>query len=147
MNDQDQIKDSLGFILYRTALAVKSALHRAFKEKGYEITAEQWNIIRHLWEEEGLSQREIGDKTAKDKPNITRMLDALGKKGLLWRQPDPRDRRKYRLYLTPEGKDLHARLSPLARDLRERVARNLAPEEIDCLRKTLDKIYRDISSS
>ncbi len=146
MNDTDQLQNSLGFILYRTALAVKSALQRAFKEKGYEITAEQWNIIRHLWEEEGLSQREIGDKAAKDKPNITRMLDVLEKKGLLVRQPDPRDRRKYRLYLTPEGKDLHRQLLPVARDLRERVFRNLTPEERRLLKETMNRIYRDLSS-
>ncbi len=146
MKDADQLQNSLGFILYRTALAVKSALQRAFKEKGYEITAEQWNMIRHLWEGEGLSQREIGDKAAKDKPNITRMLDALEKKGLLFRRPDPRDRRKYRVYLTQAGKDLHQRLLPLARSLRERVARNLAPGEVDLLKATLNKIYRDINS-
>ncbi|HZE22339.1 MAG TPA: MarR family transcriptional regulator, partial [Desulfobaccales bacterium] len=85
-------QDSLGFIVYRTALALKSALQRCFKENGYEITGEQWAIIRHLWEEEALSQRELAEKTSKDKPNITRMLDALEKKHLIFRQADPRDR-------------------------------------------------------
>ena len=77
MNGEDyHIKDTLGFILYRTALALKSALQRCLNENGYEITPEQWGLIRHLWEEEGLSQREIGEKAAKDKPNVTRILDA-----------------------------------------------------------------------
>jgi hypothetical protein len=65
-NDYLPTKDSLGFIIYRTALALKSALQRLFKEHGFAITAEQWAIIRHLWEEEGLSQREIAEKTSKD---------------------------------------------------------------------------------
>jgi hypothetical protein len=100
MNDPFQIKDSLGSINYRTGLALKSALQRFFKENGYEITAEQWGILRHLWERKGLSQREIGEKAGKDTPNITRMLDALEKKRIIFRQPDPRDRRKYCIYLT-----------------------------------------------
>ena len=54
-NDHSPSQDSLGFIIYRTALALKSALQRFFKENGFEITAEQWAIIRHLWEEDGLS--------------------------------------------------------------------------------------------
>ena len=60
-DDYSPTQDSLGFLIYRTALALKSALQRSFKENGFEITAEQWAIIRHLWEEDGLSQREIAD--------------------------------------------------------------------------------------
>jgi DNA-binding MarR family transcriptional regulator len=143
-DDYTPTQNSLGFIIYRTALALKSALQRFFKENGFEITAEQWAIIRHLWEEDGLSQRELAEKTSKDKPNITRMIDALEQKRLVFRQPDPRDRRKYCIYLTKEGKHLQERLLPLAQDLRERVTQNLTAQELDLLKDTLDKIYQNI---
>ena len=139
-------QDSLGFLIYRTALALRTALQRTFADHGYGITPEQWGIIRRLWEEEGLSQREIGEKTFKDKPNITRMLDALEARRLIFRQPDPRDRRKFCIYLTREGKQLYESLCPLAQDLRERLTQNLAPREIDLLKETLNKIYRNTSS-
>ena len=144
-DDYSPTKDSLGFIIYRTALALKSALQRFFKENGFEITVEQWAIIRHLWEGDGLSQREIAEKTSKDKPNITRMVDALEQKRLVFRQPDPRDRRKYCIYLTKEGRQLKERLLPLAQNLRERVTQNLTPPEINLLKDTLNKIYQNIS--
>jgi DNA-binding MarR family transcriptional regulator len=143
-NDDHQTQDPLGLIIYRTALALKSALQRCFKENGFEVTAEQWAIIRHLWEEEGLSQREIGEKAAKDKPNITRMLDALEKKRLILRQPDPLDRRKFCIYLTKEGKQLYERLVPLAQGLRERISRDLSQPEIDVVRQVLNKINHNI---
>ena len=143
-DDHTTTQNSLGFIIYRTALALKSALQRVFKENGFEITAEQWAIIRHLWEEDGLSQREIADKTSKDEPNITRMIDALEQKRLVFRQPDPRDRRKYCIYLTKEGKQLRERLMPLAQNLRKRVTQNLTAQEINLLKDTLDKIYQNI---
>ncbi len=144
MGKPTYIHDSLGLMIYRTALALKSALQRCFKENGFEITPEQWAIIRHLWEEEGLSQREIGEKAAKDKPNITRMLDALQKKRLIYRQPDPRDRRKFCVFLTKEGKQLHDLLLPLAQTLRERVTQNLSQPEIDILKEALAKINQSI---
>ena len=144
MNDHYTITDSVGFHIYRTALALKSALQRCFRQNGQEITAEQWGIIRHLWEEEGLSQREIGEKASKDKPNITRMLDALEKKRLIFRQPDPRDRRKFCVYLTKEGKQLHERLFPIVKDLRRRITRDLSPPEIDLFTKVLDRINQNI---
>ncbi|MCL4502994.1 MAG: MarR family transcriptional regulator [Deltaproteobacteria bacterium] len=145
MDEYYNITDSLGFIIYGTALALKSSLQRCFRENGQEITAEQWGIIRHLWEEEGLSQREIGQKASKDKPNITRMLDALEKKHLIFRQPDPRDRRKFCIYLTKEGKQLHERLFPLVRDMRDRITQNLSEPEVDLLKRLLNKIRQSIS--
>lgn len=144
--DHYPIQDSLGFIIYRTALALKSALQRCFKENGYEITAEQWGIIRHLGEEDGLSQREIGEKAAKDKPNVTRMLDALEKKNLILRAPDPKDRRKYCIYLTKEGKHLQELLLPLTQNLREKATQDLRPQELELLKLTLNKIYQNIGN-
>ncbi len=145
MSDEySHIHDSLGLMIYRTALALKSALQRRFRENGFDITGEQWAIIRHLREEEGQSQREIGEKAAKDKPNVTRMLDALQKKGLIYRQPDPRDRRKFCVYLTREGKQLHDHLLPLVRAMRERVAQNLSPAEIDGIKAALEKINQNV---
>jgi DNA-binding MarR family transcriptional regulator len=145
MNDLTN-QDPLGFIIYRTALALKAALQRCFKEHGYEITGEQWGIIRLLWREDGLSQREIAEHTAKDKPNITRMLDALAKKGLIFRQPHPRDRRKYCIYLTKDGRRLHTRLLPLIDHLREKVTQNLEAPEIEALKATLAKIYHNTAN-
>jgi DNA-binding MarR family transcriptional regulator len=138
--------DSLGFVIYRTALGLKAVLQRFFKDNGYEITAEQWSIIRRLGEEEGLSQREIGEKAAKDKPNITRMLDALEKKRIIFRQPDPRDRRKYSIYLTKDGRRLHDHLLPLVQDLRQRVTANLAPQELELVKNTLNKIFENLGN-
>jgi DNA-binding MarR family transcriptional regulator len=145
-DDHPNIQDSLGLMIYRTGLALKSSLQRRFKEHGIEITAEQWVLIRHLWEEEGLSQRQIGEKAAKDKPNITRMLDALEKKRLIRRQPDLRDRRKFCIYLTKEGKQLHDRLLPLTRTFRERITQDLSQPEMDHLKDALTKINRSIGN-
>ena len=76
MKEQYSIEKSIGFIIYRSALKMKSTLQRILKDRGFDITPEQWGILRVLREEEGISQKEIGDRLFKDKPNVTRMLDA-----------------------------------------------------------------------
>jgi DNA-binding MarR family transcriptional regulator len=146
-DDYIPIQDSLGFIIYRTALTLKAALQRCFKENGYDFTPEQWGIIRHLGEEDGLSQREIGEKAFKDKPNITRIIDALEKKHLIFRQPDPRDRRKYCIYLTKEGKQLHDHIMPLTRTLRAKATRDLAGPQLELLKQALNQIYHNLNNS
>jgi DNA-binding MarR family transcriptional regulator len=121
-------------------------LQRCLNENGADITAEQWVIVRHLWEEEGISQREIGERAAKDKPNITRMLDALERKRLILRQPDPQDRRKFCVYLTQEGKQLHERLLPITQFFRKQVTQNLSQPEQDILKAVFTKINYNLSN-
>lgn len=137
------VEKSIGFIIYRTALAIKAALQRTLKERGFDITPEQCGILHVLREEEGLSQREIGNILFKDKPNISRMLDALERKGLIFRQAT--DRRQYAIFLTEEGKTLIEKILPIGLQLREQAINGLLAREIEALENILNKIYGNFS--
>jgi DNA-binding MarR family transcriptional regulator len=135
---------SLGYVINRTAIRLKQELHQAFKTNGYDITPEQWAILNRLWDDEGLSQVELADRTFKDKPNVTRMLDVLERKHLLYRQRDEHDRRAYKVYLTEEGRQLKDKLIPLATGVLERGQRNLSAEDIEFLQEKLNIIYDNL---
>jgi DNA-binding MarR family transcriptional regulator len=137
------IEKSTGFIIYRTALAMKGAFERFLKEHGFDVTPEQCAILTLLREEEGLSQKEIGNVLFKDKPNISRMLDILERKKLILRQAT--DRRKYSIFLTEEGKQLIDRVQPLKQQLVEKTFNGLLAREIEALESILNKIYRNVS--
>ena len=137
------VEKSIGFIIYRTALAMKSALQRTLKERGFDITPEQFGILHVLREEEGLSQREIGNILFKDKPNVSRMLDALERKRLIFRQPT--DRRRYSIFLTEEGKKLIEGSFPIGLQLIEKAINGLLARETESLEGMLNKIYENVS--
>ncbi|MDO9530788.1 MAG: MarR family transcriptional regulator [Deltaproteobacteria bacterium] len=121
---------------------MKSTLQRILKDRGFDITPEQWGILRVLWEEEGLSQKEIGDRLFKDKPNVTRMLDALERKGLIFRQPT--DRRRYSIFLTKEGKKLQAELLPIVLQVQETATNSLTKSDLETLQNLLNIIYGNL---
>jgi DNA-binding MarR family transcriptional regulator len=137
------IEKSIGFLIYRTALAMKGAFERVLKEQGLDITPEQCGILALLLEEEGLSQKEIGDVLFKDKPNISRMLDILERKRLIFRQAT--DRRRYSVFLTEEGKQLIEKVHPLKLQLTEKAFRGLLAREMETLENIINRIYRNIT--
>jgi DNA-binding MarR family transcriptional regulator len=137
------IEKITGFIIYRTALAMRAALQRVLKEQKFDITPEQYGILSLLREEEGLSQKEIGNVLFKDKPNISRMLDALERKRLILRQPS--DRRRFSIFLTDEGKKLAEEILPLRLQLTEQALSGLLTREIETLENLLNKIYENVS--
>lgn len=125
------IERSPGKIVSRTHLLMKLGLSRAFAVHGFNITPEHWAILSVLWEKDGLKQVALAERTFKDRPNTTRILDVLERNGFVRRKPDPRDRRSQRIYLTKEGKAAKAKLTPLVVDFLQKAFSGLTQKELD----------------
>ncbi|WP_242865764.1 MarR family transcriptional regulator [Desulfosporosinus sp. HMP52] len=121
---------------------MKNNLARAFKP--YNVTHEQWPLLKWLWVEDGISQRELAERSYKDQPTITRILDKLEQRGLIRRQADSGDRRVSLIYLTKEGQEIEASLKPLARKALEHALRGLSEEERSQLTNLMNRISANI---
>jgi MarR family transcriptional regulator, organic hydroperoxide resistance regulator len=135
---------SPAFAIERAFFRLHIALLREFKKRGYDITPEQWAVLSRLREEEGLSQRALADRTFKDKPAITRVLDMMEKKNLIARRACEQDKRAYRIYLTKKGQAVVDELHAYVKKVDGRAFRGLGRGEIDALRETLLKIYSNL---
>ena len=74
-------------------MALARRLQKYFREKELDLTVEQWSILVHLWKYDGVSQQELSNRTFRDKPSITRLVDNLEKLGLVERRASETDRR------------------------------------------------------
>ena len=72
---------SIGFHLGYTYRRASHLFANALKP--YDITPEQWLVLYHIGEHEGLNQKEVAAKADKDQPTTTRILDLLEKKDIL----------------------------------------------------------------
>ncbi|MGO9566565.1 MAG: MarR family winged helix-turn-helix transcriptional regulator [Desulfomonilaceae bacterium] len=141
------LDNSPGFLIYKTATMMKAELSRAFHTAGFAITPEQWAVLSRLWESEGESQTVLAERTAKDRHNITRILDLLEKNGLVRREPDPEDRRYRRIFLTDEGKDLKGKLTPIVKKHLSRAFSGLDREDVDQLTRIHEHIVENLGES
>lgn len=134
------LDNSFGYTINRTAMRLKQELHRAFKEAGHNVTPEQWAVLNRLWEEDGLSQVELADRTFKDRPNMTRMIDVLERRELVERRENPEDRRAYKVHLTEAGWALKDQLIPIAQALLQRGRQNIEEAEIRHVTRILNQM-------
>ena len=93
-----------GILSGRTHSVFNRALLNNFRKNNVALTKEQWTILGVLWQDDGCSQQTLADRTYKDKPGITRLIDNLEKESLVERRPDAKDRRLNLIFLTPKGK-------------------------------------------
>lgn len=109
------MQDTPRGLLIREILATADVFlresHRLFRPHG--LTAAQFNVLNVLARTEaGLSQRELGDRLVVDRSNVTGLLDRLEKAGWVRRTDDPKDRRIYRVSLTPSGRRIWRQVCP-----------------------------------
>ena len=138
-----QLRQTIGFTLFRTSMRLKGEFSR--KLNPFDITTEQFAVLGLLWERDDLLQHELAELLFKDRPNITRILEKLERKGLVERTPDDLDRRATRVNLTPSGAELEAPLTSLALDFRARAYRGLTDADMRDLGRLLDRILENLS--
>jgi MarR family transcriptional regulator, organic hydroperoxide resistance regulator len=138
------LDDSYGYLINLAAQRLKYELHQTFQAKGYDVTPEQWAVLNRLWEQDGLSQVDLAERTFKDKPGTTRILSLLEKKGIVVRRPDESDGRVLRVFLTRIGKDLKDKLIPCAQEVLAKSGKNLSKDEILQFKLTLNQILRNL---
>jgi len=131
---------SPGFLMAKTVSILKAGLRRAFLAAGHDLTAEQWGVLFFACREPGLTQSDLAERTSKDKPTITRILDRLEKKNLLGRRQNLNDRRSFTIYPTQEGLALYPELSNVVLAYSDLVLGGLRRDEIDILRDLLSRI-------
>ena len=116
-NDTPQaatLKLSLGALLGRVGRLISNQLTADFERAGYSITVEQFTLLVHLWEQDGVTQQELGERVAKHKTSINSLLNNLEKNNLVERIAHPTDRRINQIRLTQQAWLLQQPLTAIA---------------------------------
>jgi len=138
---------TLGYLINKTTHYIKIAGLQFFKEKNFSVTKEQFVILYILQNENGMSQRQLGKTALKDRPNITRLIDILEQRDLLYRKIDPKDRRVIRVFITDEGKKQVEKILPSIKDVNELAFKGITNEEQETLKTILEKIRSNLEQT
>ncbi|MFN4006729.1 MAG: MarR family winged helix-turn-helix transcriptional regulator [Chitinophagaceae bacterium] len=126
------------------ATAVARRLQKNFRNAGLDITVEQWSVLYHLWKEDCLSQQELCNRTFRDKPSITRLIDNLERLSLVQRVAKKEDRRINLVCLTDAGKQLQEITIQLANETMNEALIGVSKEEIEVVKRVFQRVYDNL---
>lgn len=129
---------SIGFIMGITHR--KLALVLQNRLKNFDITPEQWSVLYLISRVDGLIQKEIAQRSGKDKPTTTRILDHLETKGLIYKKTGSEDRRSFVVHITDKGRSLIQETEPIERQLVNDIKECMSEEEYEILMKLILRI-------
>ncbi len=108
MNEAELLKldNQLCFALYSTSHALTKAYAPLLERLG--LTYPQYLAMLVLWESDGRTVKELGERLRLDSGTLTPLLKRLESAGLVRRERDKRDERQVRIQLTEAGIALKA---------------------------------------
>lgn len=121
--------ESIGYMIKQAHVL----LHRAVDTEmtPIDLTAMQWRPLLMLAMGTGDTAADLARLSGADTGAVTRMLDRLESKGLVRRVRSLEDRRVIKLELTPEGRQVAARIPDMLDSVMDRLMRGFAPDETE----------------
>lgn len=119
---------SVGYLVRDVHRAFSRALQTRIASHG--VSMGQWFFLRALWDEDGLTQRELSQRVGMMEPTTVTALNSMERRSLVERVRNPHDRRKVNIYLTPKGRGLREVLLPCAADINDQATRGITDENL-----------------
>ncbi|PFA70492.1 transcriptional regulator [Bacillus sp. AFS015802] len=136
--------ESIGLYTSHTVKNIIRFLTLHLKE--FDVTPEQWTVLKTLAEQDGISQKQLALKAEKDQPTVTRILDILERKELIYKQKNTEDRRSFLIFITEKGMTAKDELSPFIESLYEgTILRGISEEELEVYKSVLSQINANIT--
>lgn len=142
--EQEEVYNAYSFLLDRTARRVKQYAQKRFNELDFNVTVDQWLVLKHLYENASMKQNELAELLFKDNPTLTRIIDLLCEKDLVVRKPHPTDRRCFQVTLTRQGMTKVEQMKPKIKKIRLKAWEGLSKEDFNHFQKVLNTIYKNL---
>lgn len=135
-------------VFYTIDKSIKSYRQYAQKQlkaAGFELTIDQWLVLKSIEEDSEAKQQDIAEKAFKDVASITRIIELLVQKEYLSREFHTSDRRRFKLLLTKKGNDTLKKMQPYIKNNRSKALEGISPEELTEINKILSKIIKNVT--
>jgi MarR family transcriptional regulator, organic hydroperoxide resistance regulator len=112
----------------------------------HEVTFGQFQHLRNLWVENGLTQAELSRRVGIEMASSTAILDSLEAEALITRVRNATDRRKINVFLTPAGAALKKPLMACAAKANKHARKGLTDAQLATVFEHVGRIIENLEA-
>lgn len=135
--------ESITFLFIKAAKAYRNQIREELSDIG--LYAGQEVLLYQLWEEDGLSQKELAARLEVKPQAISKMLSRMESEDVIERRSDPADSRVSRVHLTDEGRALQEPVEEIWDRAESQMLEGFSTAEKSLFRRMLADIYENLS--
>ena len=143
--DEVLMKKIILLMLERDALdnvIFDQAFQKKIAGKFKELSKNQPMVIKLIGMEGEVMPSTIGKFTGMEKSSLTRMVDDLEKKGIVFRKTDPDDRRKVLVSLTEKGLRYYNYLNKITAEMADEILKFVDEQDVEEFVQSLETMVR-----
>jgi DNA-binding MarR family transcriptional regulator len=133
-----KMKDQLAYMIASINRQLESELEERLRPGGVPI--EQFRILEVLDASEPCAMGEIASQSLIEPPTLTKIIDKMVADGLVYRAPDPHDRRRVLILTATAGKALYKRLRGVSTAQEQRIVELLQSDKAAELKNLLREL-------
>lgn len=123
-------------------------MNKILSEKNISaFSGEQGRILHVLWEEDGISIKELSFKTGLAVSTLTTMIDRMEEANLIKRIPDKKDRRKILIKLTEYTNSLKGVYDEISQKITDYSYDGFSENEIETMERLLKKMLDNVEKA
>ncbi|WP_316785920.1 MarR family transcriptional regulator [Pedobacter frigiditerrae] len=142
----EKLNNTLLYTLDKCFRTYNQFAQRNVRKAGYDITIDQWLILKSVAENPDITQKDISKIVFKDNASITRIIQLLIKQGFLTREVHPSDRRRVNLTLTETGKKITIDVNEIAIKNRAAALEGIDEQSNSLMRDLLQKVIENCNN-
>ena len=123
-----------------TGCKLKQFIAAKIRQENVPLTPEQFLLIDLLWNQGPMSQQQLADQMQKDKNSVTKLVDAIERKGFVMRQQNASDRRSNTLVLTEKALELRDHAKQKGISILDEMLEGISEAELRSFLSTLNKL-------
>lgn len=132
------LRKSLPLLLLAVREQVREQFQPTFRE--FNITEQQWRILRLLYEDGDLFITEIADQCCIFRPSIVGILNRMEELSLIRRKDCVDDRRRTKIRLAPKGKAIVEKIFPIFSDIYDQLDTGVGKAKLEQLYSILNEV-------
>src|SRR5690606_41879789 len=78
----ENIESVVFYTIDKSIKAYRQYAQKQLKEAGFQVTIDQWLVLKNIQELPQISQQELSRRVFKDNASVTRIIDLLVKQGI-----------------------------------------------------------------
>ena len=138
------LEDDFLILLYDVARQMRTVMDQMARD--HESTRAQCIILARLERQPGLSQNELAAIAEVAPITVARLVDRLEEQGLVERCTDPKDRRIWRLRLTPAAAPVLRDIRMYRAEMRALMTKGITPAALKTMVAGLRKMKENLGS-
>lgn len=132
------LSQQLSYLIARVNRMVEDDLSRRLQPGGFSI--EHYRVLKVLDHERPLAMGELAMRVLVEPATLTKIIDRMVAEGLVIRLPDPADRRKVLISLSPAGESSALDLLKIGKDHEEHITQVLPKRDLHRIRQILSDL-------